>query len=216
MPATLSHPWRLHLPKSRSTFTGGSASGRRRTGSRQAGPAAGAARVLLSVLAGVLLTLAGFAAYFYFGRPPVAVADRPMLWEHLTETVPLHHRVSAEARTPPFPAGEDSFEAAAKVYRAQCAQCHGTPGHEAAIGREMLPHAQQFFGRDRRATAAKPAGELFWPTAHGVRHSGMPAYAATLSNTDVWNLSLLLHSADQDLPDPVRALLTAESAKVMR
>ena len=70
----------------------------------------------------------------------------------------------------------------------------------------MLPRAQQFFGRDSKSTAARPAGQLYWVTNFGVRRSGMPAYAHALSNTDEWNLALLLHSAEE-LPYPVKLLL---------
>ena len=35
----------------------------------------------------------------------------------------------------------------------------------------------------------------------------MPAYRKSLTNTQLWQLAILLHSADQDLPDPVRNLL---------
>ncbi len=203
------------MPKPTNSYTGGTGRAKRpgNSGKRPAIPRGhGIARLLLGILLGSLLTFAGLAAYFYLDHPPVAVNDKPALWEHLTETVPLRHRVQAEAKQPPFPAGEDGFESAARIYRVQCAQCHGTPGHESSIGRQMLPHAQQFFGRDRRATAAKPAGELYWPTAFGVRHSGMPAYNRSLSNTDLWNLALLLHSADQELPEPVRNLLAQTPA----
>ncbi len=196
-----------------SNYTGGSSSGRksaagRRSGSRSSSKSRGGfSKLLLGILLGCLLTVAAATAYFYLGTSPVAVSDKPALWEHLTTAVPLHRRLQAENKQPPFAAGEDGFEAAAKIYRTQCAQCHGNPGHEAALGRAMLPHAQQFFGRDSRATAARPVGELFWVTTNGVRRSGMPAYARTLSNADLWNLALLLHASDGDLPDPVRALL---------
>lgn len=196
-----------------SNYSGGSSSSRKSSSGRRPGarPSAssrsGIGRLLLGVLLGCLFTIAAATAYFYLGKPPVAVSDKPALWEHFTTTVPLHSRLQAESKQPPFSAGEDGFEAAAKIYRTQCAQCHGNPGHEAALGRAMLPHAQQFFGRDSKATAARPVGELFWVTTNGVRRSGMPAYARTLSNTDLWNLALLLHAADGDLPDPVRTLL---------
>lgn len=193
-----------------SNYSGGSSAARRRPAVRRPPPKGSGGtfgRVLLAAVCGSAFTLIALAAYFYFGTPPVAVADKPSPWEHLTATVPLHHRLQAEAKQPPFPAGEDGFEAAAKIYRTQCAQCHGNPGHESAIGRAMLPHAQQFFGRDSKATAAQPVGELFWVTTNGVRRSGMPAYAHTLSNTDLWNIALLLHAANGELPDPVRQLL---------
>ena len=191
-----------------SNYSGGSPSRKRTTPKARTSRNGGTAKLFLGILVGAFLTLTAATAYLYFGHTPIAVADKPALWEHLTTTVPLHRRVEAETKQPPFPASEDGFEAGAKIYRTQCAQCHGAPGHESALGRAMLPRAQQFFGRDSKAIAAKPAGALYWVTNFGVRRSGMPAYSKTLSNTDEWNLALLLHSADGELPDPVKTLLS--------
>ena len=179
----------------------------KRTGSHRGSGKTG--WVLAGVAGGVLLTVLCLAAYFFVGRPPVAVTDKSALWEPLLMTAPLRSRARAETRPAPFPASEDVFESAAHTYRAHCAHCHGTPGHEAAVGRAMLPRAQQFFSpRERRAVAAQAPGELYWKTTFGIRRSGMAAYRNTLTNTQLWQLSLLLHSAADDLPDPVRAILT--------
>lgn len=167
-------------------------------------------KVLLGLLGGDGLTLCGLATYFYFGHPPIAVTDKAALWEPLVQAIPLKSRAQAEAKPAPFPASEEVFEAAAHTYRAQCSQCHGTPGSESVLGRAMLPRAQQFFApRERRAVAAQAAGEIFWKTAFGIRRSGMPAYNHALTNTQLWQLSLLLHSAGDDLPAPATAILKA-------
>ena len=181
----------------------------RRTAKRARGPGS-TGKLLLGLVLGIALTLSGIAAYFYFGKPPVAVTDRSALWEHPLHSIPLGTRMAADAREPPFPASEDAFEAGARTYRAQCASCHGTPGRESALGKSMAPRAQQFFSvRDRKSTAAQSPGELYWKSAFGLRRSGMPAYNHTLTETQLWQTSLLLHSANDDLPDPVRNLLTA-------
>jgi mono/diheme cytochrome c family protein len=169
----------------------------------------GIGKLLLGFALGVVLTLAGIAAYLRFGKPPVAVTDSSALWEPLFASVPLKARAHSEAKTAPFPASEDAFEGAAHTYHAQCASCHGTPGREAALGRAMLPKAPQFFSpKDARATAMQSPGELYWKTAYGSRRSGMPAYGKTLSDTQLWQLALLLHSVRDEMPDPVRKILT--------
>ena len=167
----------------------------------------GIGKLLFGMLLGCALFILAIVLYFRFGNPPVAVTDADALWEPLVQSVPLHTRSSAAIKTPPFPASEDVFEAAARTYRAHCVTCHGSPAHEAPLGRTMMPHAQQFFTRDKKATAAQQPGELYWKTAFGIRRSGMPAYSHTLTDTQMWQLSLLLHSASDELPDPVHALL---------
>ncbi len=191
------------MPKSSNSYTGGSA--KRRSGPTRR--SSGAGKFFLGLLLGFILTVAAIPAYFYFGHPPVAVSDKPAAWEHLTERVAPNRRMQREAKTAPFAAGEDAFEGAARTYRTQCVQCHGSPAQEAQTGTAMLPRAPQFFSRDRRSTASKPAGELYWATAFGIRRSGMPAYRKSLTNTQLWQLALLLHSANEELPDPVRDLL---------
>ena len=183
----------------------------RRAPARRGGARSGSfGTFCLGAFLGVVLTCGGAVAYLYLGNSPIAATDRPAPWERPLRRLPLRTRLAAEAKGPPFAASEDVFEAASRTYRAQCSQCHGSPGHESAMGRAMAPHAQQFFSvRDRRSTAAQSPGELFWKTAFGLRRSGMPAYNHALTETQIWQTSLLLHSAADDLPDPVRALLTA-------
>jgi len=177
--------------------------------SRRGGSGGGAGKILLGMLLGILLSAAAIVVYFRFGNPPVAVADRAALWEPLVTSVPVHSRANGSAKQPPFPASEDAFEAAARVYRTNCAQCHGTPGHDAPLANKTQPRAPQFFGlRDRKTIAAEPVGEVYWKTAFGIRRSGMPAYNHTLSDTQMWQLSLLLHAVNEDLPAPVKTLLT--------
>ena len=176
---------------------------------RRGNSGGGVARLLLGIAIGVVLTLGGIAAYLRFGNPPVAVTDASALWEPLFASVPLNARAHAEAKPAPFSADEDAFEGAAHTYRAQCANCHGTPGREAALGRSMLPRAPQFFApRDARTVSAESPGELYWKTAFGARRSGMPAYGRSLTDTQLWQLALLLHSARDEMPDPVHRILT--------
>lgn len=170
--------------------------------------AGGTAKLLMGVGIGVVITLLGIAAWLRFGNPPVAVRDADSLWEPLVEAVPANARAKAEAKTPPFPASEDAFEAGAKLYRSHCSQCHGSPGHDSITGHNMRPRSPQFFARaDHGAIAGESAGELYWKTAYGIRRSGMPAYGRTLTDTQLWQLSLLVAASGDQLPDPVRALL---------
>ena len=42
---------------------------------------------------------------------------------------------------------------------------------------------------------------------NGIRLTGMPAYGHVLTDTQSWQIALLLKNADQPLPDPVREIL---------
>lgn len=168
----------------------------------------GSGRFLLGVGTGIALVCVSLLVYLLLGQPPVAVADKPPVWEPLLTTLPLHQRVRSEAKTPPFAASEEVFESGARLYRTHCAQCHGVPGQASTLGQQMGPRAPQFFAaHERQAAAAQLAGSLFWKTAFGIQHSGMPAYNRVLSNAELWQLRLLLHAAGGSLPDPVTAIL---------
>jgi len=166
---------------------------------------------------GFLLALALlFAAawgWLRYGHPPVAVADKPFPMEARIVQIPLGARIAREMQQPPFGTSEDVFEAAATMYRTSCATCHGTPGKDSPYGRWMYPGAPQLWKKHAKGNVVgvsdDPAGVTFWKIRNGIRLTGMPSFEHIYSDTQMWQLALLLKNADQPLPDPVAALLTA-------
>jgi hypothetical protein len=51
-----------------------------------------------------------------------------------------------------------------------------------------------------------PVGETYWKISNGIRLTGMPAYTNSLSQTETWQVSLLLANADK-LPQRIRSAL---------
>jgi mono/diheme cytochrome c family protein len=172
----------------------------------------GFGKLLLGFVLGVAAIIGGAATYLYFGTLPVATADKPFPFEKQIVRVPLKARIASQMQPAPFGTDEDVFEGGAKVYHAQCASCHGTPGHDVAFAKQMYPAAPQLWKKH----ANKPAvgvsddepGETYWKVANGIRLTGMPAYKHVLTDTQMWQVSLLLKNADQKLPDPVMKILT--------
>ena len=116
---------------------------------------------------------------------------------------PLPQSPHPAPRTAPFGTSEDVFEAGAHLYAARCSSCHGTPIKDAS----SRPPAHQFWREARAAAAREAPGDLYAQIAAGSPAKGMPAYAHILTDTQIWQLALLLKNADQDLPDPVVNLL---------
>jgi len=58
-------------------------------------------------------------------------------------------------------------------------------------------------GCDRRR-----AGETYWKIFNGIRLTGMPGFSKTLSETQMWQMALLLANADK-LPPAAKAALVA-------
>jgi thiosulfate dehydrogenase len=51
------------------------------------------------------------------------------------------------------------------------------------------------------------AGETYWKVVHGIRLTGMPGFKSGLSDTQAWQVSILLANADH-LPDSAKTALS--------
>ena len=186
---------------------------------RKKSSSGGFGKFVLGLVAGGVLAAAGTVAYFrYVARPaPRAAASKPLLIEKgaapPVSAAPVEHAV----KKAPFGISEDVFEAGAHVYKRECASCHGTPGHDAAPAKHMGTAALQLWKKransDVVGVSGEPVGETYWKVANGIRQSGMPGYQHVLSETQMWQVSLLLKNADQQMPDPVMAILGSESKR---
>jgi len=177
------------------------------------GGSGGIGKFFLGFFSALLLAAAVLFLYFHFGAPPVAVADQPFLFERAIVRAPLSARIARQTAEPPFGISEDVFEAGARVYRQECAACHGTPGHDVAFAAHMYPRAPQLFKKHPQSAVVgvsdDPPGETRWKIANGIRLTGMPSYNQVLSDNQIWQVALLLKNADQPLPDPVERILNA-------
>ena len=173
----------------------------------------GFGKVFLGFLLGIAVAAIALFGYLKFGPLPVAVADAPLPFEKQIVKLPLNARIDHEVKTPPFGISEDVFESGAHVYRAQCASCHGTPAHDVAFAKQMFPSAPPLWKAHGThgvvGVSDDPAGETYWKVANGIRLTGMPSYSHILSDTQMWQVSLLLKNADKELPTPVSQILNS-------
>jgi len=173
----------------------------------------GFGKLLLGFLLGIIAVAAGLFLYLKSGPLPVAVADQPFPFEKQIVKLPLGARIDRETKTAPFGTSEDVFESGAHIYRAQCASCHGIPGHDVPYAKRMYPVAPQLWKKHAKGNVVGVSddepGETYWKVANGIRLSGMPAFNHVLSDTQMWQVSLLLKNADKELPNPVTQILDA-------
>jgi thiosulfate dehydrogenase len=166
---------------------------------------------LFGIVFGVVLV--GVGVYFYFasGSAPVATEDHPMLFEKMLANKALHARIDREMpKTAPISADEATYLAGAKIYADNCVVCHGFPGQEqTAIAKGMFPKPPHLF-RGKGVTDDEP-GETYWKVSHGIRLTGMPSFDNSLSQTQMWQVSLLLANADK-ISDAVKEELKPPSA----
>jgi mono/diheme cytochrome c family protein len=102
-------------------------------------------------------------------------------------------------------AAEPNLLIGATLYRNNCAVCHGLPGQETtSIAAGMFPKPPQLL--HGKGVTDDPVGETFWLVQNGIRLTGMPGFKASMSETQMWQVSQLLAQADK-LPEGVRAEL---------
>ena len=162
-------------------------------------------------IAAPLVLILGIFLYLKYGKPPVATADPAFPMEAQIVHVPLGARIAKEQRPAPFQADEAGLQNGAILYVANCASCHGTPGHDVSYAKWMFPQTPQLWKKHRNGTVVGVSddepGETYWKIANGIRLSGMPAYQHILSETEMWQVALLLKNADQPLSPAVKSLL---------
>jgi mono/diheme cytochrome c family protein len=162
---------------------------------------------LFGLILGVIAIPVGVYFYFATGSAPVATAAQAMPFEKTLAHKALDARVKKEMpHTVPVAADESTFRAGAQVYRDNCAVCHSfSDGNPSAIAKGMFPRPPRLL-QGRGVTDDEP-GETYWKVANGIRLTGMPAFNQSLSDQQMWQVSLLLANANK-LPDSVKSLLT--------
>lgn len=108
----------------------------------------------------------------------------------------------------PVPSDEVNFLAGAKVFKVNCAVCHGLPNEKAsAIAKGLFPAPPQLFGDEMVTDDA--VGKIYWKVKNGIRLTGMPGFVDSLSETEIWQVSDLLQKADK-LPPAIMESLKAK------
>jgi thiosulfate dehydrogenase len=166
-------------------------------------------KLLLGFVLGLAAVLVGAGLYFGLGMAPVATSAPAMPFEKLLAGMALHSRIAKEMPAQvPIPPSEANLLAGAQVYRANCAVCHGVSGQpETAIAKGMFPDPPQLFDH---GVTDDPPGETYWKVANGIRLTGMPGFKGSLSDTQLWQVSLMLANADK-LPPAAKTVLNETS-----
>jgi len=174
-------------------------------------------RIVFGVILGLILAPAALLAWFHWGTVPVAVADPPLPMEKQITHVALDARIAREMPTnPPIQADQDNLTAGAGVYRDQCAVCHGFHGKPSTFAAHMYPSAPALWEKHKNSDVVGVSddapGETYWKVANGIRLTGMPSFKDTLTETQMWQVSLLLADADKPLPPAALAIVRGGQA----
>ena len=151
--------------------------------------------IMRSILATVAITLAmvliGGAVFVYSGSYDIAAtAPHWRITEWILETARVRS-IKAHATGITAPAGLDDparIPMGVEHFAAHCVVCHGAPGvRKGDIADGLYPPPP-----DLAITAKRYSdGELFWIIKHGIKMTGMPAWADH-SDEEVWAIVVFI------------------------
>lgn len=171
-------------------------------------------KYLIAFILGVLLIPTAFYLYLRSGNVPVATSASPFPFERFFARLAMHATMSHELpKKDAGPPTETELLSGARLYRENCAVCHGLPNEpRTAISKGMYPHPPQFF-RPGEPTAYNPSRPYrpakrkdYWKVKNGVRLTGMPSFKGSFTEQQIWEVSQFVGNA-RNLPPPVIAVL---------
>ena len=153
--------------------------------------------LLVSVSALILGTAARF------GYLPVnATVSPPRLEWKLNQSI-LRGSLSRQAKglTNPVQRSNQILIAGMKIFKTNCAGCHGQPGQPSQWGTKgFYPRVPQF--GDQPPPLSAP--QMFLAIKYGIRYSGMGAWNGMLFDNDIWTVATFLEHIGS-LPPEVQA-----------
>ena len=168
-------------------------------------------KFLGGLLLGFLLVPFGVYLYVAGGSAPVATTDSDFPFEAFFAHKALNARIKKDMpKNVPIQPNEANYVAGAELYKQDCAVCHGLPlAPKTAIATGMYPRSPLLF-EGKGVTDDEP-GESYWKIFNGIRLSGMPGFSKSLSETQMWQIALLVANANK-LPPSAKAVLVAPIA----
>jgi thiosulfate dehydrogenase len=101
----------------------------------------------------------------------------------------------------PLPASDANLLAGMHSYIANCAVCHGVADGKATnVAAGLYQRPPQFAAH---GVEDDPGGFTYWKISHGIRLTGMPSYASSLTRRQIWQVTAFLAHMDQ-LPTAVQ------------
>jgi len=168
-------------------------------------------KFFVGLVLGLLILPCGAYLYFTGGSAPVATTDSDMPFEKFLAKKAQHARVDKEMpKNVPIQPTEANLVAGSELYKQHCAVCHGLPlTPKTAIAQGMYPKPPLLL-EGKGVTDDEP-GESYWKIFNGFRLTGMPGFSKTLSETQMWQMALVVANADK-LPPSAKAILVAAPA----
>jgi mono/diheme cytochrome c family protein len=156
-------------------------------------------KFIAGFIVGILVLVAAGYLFISFGGVSMMTSAAPLPFEKRVARMALRASLgSAADQKDPLPFDDQNMTAGARIYKEHCAVCHGVPGgSETAIAKGMFPDPPQLF---QHTVTDDPEGVTYWKVTNGIRLSGMPGFKQTLSDTERWQVTMLMAHADKVSP----------------
>lgn len=152
------------------------------------------------VILGIVATLVVLGLLVYLGIKaglmPANADGKPSKLERWAARTSLQATLQRDASTspPPISANDENLIAGIRLYAANCAVCHGAsdakPSHIARGQYQPPPQLAKDGVED------DPEGVTYWKIDHGIRFTGMPSFGKSLTQRELWQLTLFLKHMD--------------------
>jgi thiosulfate dehydrogenase len=145
-----------------------------------------------------IVVVAGLCVYagVETGMMPANADGKPLKLERWAARTSLGATLRREAPTTPnpVPLNDANLQAGIKLYAQNCAVCHGgADGKPSNVAAGLYQKPPQLA---KDGVEDDPEGVTYWKITHGIRFTGMPAFGATLTDQQRWQLSLFLKHMD--------------------
>jgi mono/diheme cytochrome c family protein len=165
--------------------------------------------MLKGFIGGIIFTVLATALAAYgmirTGVMPANADEKPPRIETWAAKTSLHAtlRRSSPKVTDPLPPTDENLIAGIKLYAQDCAVCHGdSSGNATNVAKGLYQRPPQLA---KEGVEDDPDGVTFWKLSHGIRWTGMPAFGKTLSEKQLWEVTLFLKQMDHLPPAAQKA-----------
>lgn len=147
-------------------------------------------KVLLTVIFTLLVLFIVFILYIYSGSFDVSQL-KPH--SHLTEKIigiTMEHSIEKNLKGIVVPSLNDSakFALGLSHYNEMCVVCHGGPGIDPSeLAKGLYPEPPVLY----KADMPNP-DEAFWIIKNGLKMTGMPAFAPTHTDEEIWAITAFM------------------------
>jgi len=148
-----------------------------------------------------VITVGLIAAYLLLrsGVIPANADAKPGGLELWAANTSLSATLRREAPKGPNPVAltDANLSEGVTLYGQHCAICHGTAAGDATsspVAKGLYPAPPQLA---TEGVEDDPEGVSYWKIKHGIRLTGMPSWATTLNDRQIWTIALFLKHMDK-------------------